>query len=402
MHGDFIFTSSSATAGHPDKLCDQISDAIVDRFLQQDAFARVSAECAVSKTILFIALRFSSRAVVDVTTVARQAIARAGYDGNGFDAKDCTIVTSITEAPADLGAGIDERTLSDADLDRIAASHQVSVFGFACTQTAALMPLPIWLAHKIARRLSAARLSRGLAYLSPDGQAQVAVEYRAGHPHRIHSVNVVAALKPQIAPNANKLRDDIAREIVEPAFRDESLRPDRSTALFINAGGPVLIGGPEVHSGLTGRKTGMDTYGEYARHSGAALSGKDPGRIDRIGAYIARYAAKNIVAAGLAEECEVQISYSIGQAQPVSVRVDTFGTGRLSEADIAARLKRAIDFRVGAIVARFKLRELPAQIKAGFFTRLAAYGQVGRMDIGLPWEMVDCAADMAGADARRA
>lgn len=395
MKKDFMFTSESVTEGHPDKLCDQISDAILDRFLQQDPYSGVITECAVSTAIIFIATRFASRATVDVPTIARQVINQVGYDQPGFNGKTCSIVTSLKELPAEERRTFNEKELSEADLDRIAVKNQVTVFGFACDQTPAFMPLPIWLAHRLARRLTSVRHQKILPYLAPDGKTQVGIEYRNRRPYRIHSITVVGsqeAVESAGGPTLGTLHHDLKEAVVDFVFQDEAIRPDEQTRIFINPDGPFIIGGPSVHSGLTGRKNAIDTYGEYARHSGAALSGKDPTRIDRVGAYAARYAAKNVVAAGLAVECEVQLSYSIGLSRPVSVQVETFGTGALPDEDIAALLIHHFDFRLAGILRQFNLRFLPSQVKGGFYRKIAAYGHVGRMDIGLPWEVTDKAA----------
>lgn len=388
MKKDFMFTSESVTEGHPDKLCDQISDAIVDHFLQKDPCSRVIAECAVSTAIVFIAARFSSAESIDFSNIARQVISQVGYDQNTFNAKTCSVLTSLKELPAEK-CSFDEKTLDDKAIDRITVKNQVNVFGFACNQTSALMPLPIWLARKLSRRLASARLQKILTYLSPDGKTQVGIEYRNRKPKRIHSITVIASQNQEDTPNLKQLRDEIRQAVIEPVFLDEEVQPDANTRIFVNPDGPFIIGGPSVHSGLTGRKNAIDTYGEYSRHSGAALSGKDPMRIDRVGAYAARYAAKNVVVAGLADECEVQLSYSIGLARPVSIQVETFGTGKISDEAIAALVEQHFDFRLAAIVKQFSLRHLPSIVKGGFYRKLAAYGHVGRMDIGLPWELTD-------------
>lgn len=389
-----MFTSESVTEGHPDKLCDQISDAIVDHFLQQDPYARVVAECAVATAILFIAARFASPIHADFSGIARKVIQRIGYDQQAFNAKTCSILTSLREIPSDEQSYFDESKLTDEAIERIVVKNQVTVFGFACNQTAALMPLPIWLAHRLARRLTSVRLQNILPYLAPDGKTQAGIEYRSGIPYRIYSLTVIASQKASPAqggPDMRTLAADIREAVIDPTFQDEEIKPDAKTRIFINPDGPFLTGGPAIHSGLTGKKNAIDTYGEYARHSGAALSGKDPLRIDRVGAYIARYAAKNVVAAGLAEECEVQLSYSIGLAGPVSIYVETFGTGKIPDEQIAILIQRHIDFRLAAIIRRFNLRHLPSVIKGGFYQKLSAYGHVGRMDIGLPWELTDSA-----------
>jgi len=392
MKKNFIFTSESVTEGHPDKLCDQISDAIVDHFLQQDPYARVIAECAVSTAILFIAARFQSNAVVDFPHVARQVIDQIGFEGDSFNGKTCSIITSLKELPPEEYGCADERKLSDREIDAIPARNQVTVFGFACTQTPALIPLPIWLAHRIARKLTSVRLQKVLTYLAPDGKTQVGVEYRNGRPFRIHSITVIASQNRPMekgGPSLQRLRDDVKQAVIDPVFQDEEVKIDEMTRIFVNPDGSFIIGGPAVHAGLTGRKNAIDTYGEYSRHSGAALSGKDPMRIDRIGAYAARYAAKNVVAAGLADECEVQLSYSIGLSKPVSIQVETFGTGKIPDEEISNLVEKIFDFRIAAILKNFNLRFLPFIVKGGFYRKLAAYGHVGRMDIGLPWELTD-------------
>ncbi|MDR4506905.1 MAG: methionine adenosyltransferase [Candidatus Brocadiaceae bacterium] len=389
MKKDFMFTSESVTEGHPDKICDQISDAIVDRFLQQDPCSRIIAECAASTAILFIAARFHSNITVDIPNIARQVIQQIGYQEYEFNSKTCSIVTSIKELPPDTNSYFDERNLSDDEIDLISGKNQANVFGFACNQTPSLMPLPIWLAHKLARKITAVRQQKILPYLTPDGKTQVGIEYKNRRPYRIHSITVTVSQKESAKPELDRLRDDVKEAIIYPAFSDEAVRPDEKTKIFINPDGPSIIGGPSCHSGLTGRKNAIDTYGEYSRHSGAALSGKDPLRIDRTGAYAARYAAKNIVAANLADECEVQLSYATGYSKPISIQVETFGTGRLSEADILEKIKRHFDFRPAGILRKFNLRHMPSTTKEGFYRKLAAYGHVGRMDIELPWEQLD-------------
>ena len=388
MKQDFIFISESVTEGHPDKLCDQISDAVIDQFLHDDPYSRAVVECAVSTGIVFIAARYRSGAIVDIPHIARQVISQVGYDQKDFNAKTSSIMTSLNEMP-DGTALADERTLSEDAIEAVTAKNQANVFGYACNQTAAYMPLPIWLAHKLARRLSAVRMTRELPYLRPDAKTQVGVEFRNRRPARIHSITLLAAHAPTGTPKPEQLREELRAHVIVPAFFDEPLRPDENTRLFVNPDGPFNVGGPTVHSGLTGRKNAIDTYGEYSRHSSAALSGKDPLRIDRTGAYAARYAAKNVVAAGLADECEVHLSYTIGLSRPASVEVETFGTGKRPDSEITAALKAHFDFRPAGIVRQFNLRHLPALTKGGFYRKLAAYGHVGRMDIGLPWELTD-------------
>lgn len=388
-----MFTSESVTEGHPDKLCDQISDAIIDQFLRRDPFARAIAECAVSTGIVFISARFESDAIVDFTKIARQAIKQAGYEEPDFNAKTCSIITSLKELPPNKQRYLDEKKLSEAEIEQIPVQDQVTVFGFACNQTPALMPLPIWLAHQLAKRLTAVRLEKIVPYLAPDGKTQVGVEYCDRKPNRIHSITILASLdklSASDAPDCKQLQTEIRETAIDFVFQDEPIKPDQKTRIFIDFDDPFAIGGPAVHSGLTGRKNAIDTYGEYARHSGAALSGKDPTRIDRVGAYAARYAAKNIVAAGLADECEVQLSYSIGFSRPVSIQVETFGTGKISDEEITGLLEKYFDFRLAGIIRQFNLRFLPAIVKGGFYRKLAVYGHMGRIDIPLvPWEETD-------------
>ncbi len=388
MRHNCMFTSESVTPGHPDKLCDQISDAIVDRLLQQDRQARVLTECAISKAIVFLSVQFVAKRSVDFTTITRQVIDQVGYDRPPFRGHNCSILSSIEEQSPDQIQNFDEHQLEDRDIDRIPVRNQANLFGFACNQTPILLPLPIWLAHKLAQYLDKARRHQ-LPYLAPDGKTQVGVEYNHHKPHRIHSVTIEVSQNTPDLPSLKHLQADIQEVVIKPTFADEPLQPDAHTQIFINPNGPVITGGPLIHAGLTGRKNGIDTYGEYSKHSSAALSGKDPLRIDRIGAYAARYAAKNVVAAGLAEECEVHLSYSIGQAGPVSIEVETFGTGKVPEEEIIRRLSQHFDFRLAGIVQQFDLRGLPARHPDGFFRKLATFGHVGRPDLDLPWEKID-------------
>jgi S-adenosylmethionine synthetase len=386
MHNDFIHTSESVTEGHPDKLCDQISDAIIDRFLEHDFRARIVAECAVSLSVVFISARFASTFKVDFPNVARKVIRRIGYIDQEFNYKTCSILTSLKEMMPDNSWLADGDKIVEEDLDRIVVNEHVTLFGFACNQSPDLMPLPIWLAHKLARRLSEVRLNGLLPYLAPDGTTQVGVAYRNGLPSRIHTVTLNASLTDRDTVKPKRLRDDLMQAVVESVFQKESIAPDKDTRVFINVGIPLNLGGPSVHSGMTGRKTAVDTYGAFARNSGSALSGKDPLRIDRVGAYAARHTAKNIVAAGLAEQCEVMLSYSAGFPGPVSIQVDTNNTGKMPDQDLLKIVKRHFDFRLGAIVKRFRLRRLPSMFKDGFYRKLSSFGHFGRRDLDLPWE----------------
>ena len=388
MKRDFIHTSESVTEGHPDKLCDQISDAIIDRFLEHDTEARITAECAVAQSIVFIAARFASRVKVDFPNVARKVIRRIGYVDDEFSFKTCSILTSLKEMGAEYPR-LDEGATSNGDISRLLVQDQVTIFGFACNHSPTLLPLPIWLAHKLSRKLSEVRLQNVLPYLAPDGTIQVGVEYVKRAPRRIHSITINSSQKDRTYPKPERLQDDIRQAVIEAVFQDESMMPDNGTMIFINPGGALKLGGPSVHSGLTGRKNAIDTYGGYSRNSESALSGKDPMRIDRVGAYAARYAAKNVVAAGLADQCEVQLSYSIGMAGPVSVQVETMGTGKASDDKISALVEKNFDFTLGGIIKHFDLRGLPSKTKGGFYRKLAAYGHFGRADMELPWEMTD-------------
>ena len=395
MRKAYMFTSESVTMGHPDKLCDQISDAIVDHILLQDPCAKVRAESAVSSAIVFIAARFATSAKVDLPHIARKVIKRVGYDQADFNSKNASILTAPQGFPPDKEAVFNEHELSDAQIDKIPARHQVTVFGYACDQTANFMPLPIWLARQISRQLDTQREKKTLSYLTPDAKVQVGVEFRDRKPVRIHSVTIAASQHDEDNPSQKTLHDDIMDAVLKPVFENSMFKPDDKTRIFINPEGPIL-GGPSHHSGLTGRKNHVDTYGEYSRQSGNALSGKDPTRIDRVGAYAARYAAKNVVAAGLASECEVTLSYSIGLTRPVSLLVDTHGSGTIPDEDIRDILARHFDFRLAGILKDLNLRRLPQKYPLGFYQNLAAYGHFGRMDMDLPWEKIDRVEQLKG------
>lgn len=381
MRGNFVFASESVTDGHPDKLCDQISDAIVDRFLTEDPLAQVSAECAAASGILFLAVRFASFARPDIGAAARGVIAQVGYEERSFNPRDCTIIANIREMPLSVRIAEDE----DAILS-LRAKHHGTLFGYACTQSPGMIPIPIWLAHRLALTLSQAR--RQISYLLPDGQVQVGVEYQGGKPKRIQAITLIASQKEEGQPKEGTLTEDLMDKVVAQVFKDEMISPDPRTHIHINPEGPVVGGGPALHAGLTGRKTGIDTYGEYSRHSGTALSGKDPQRIDRIGAYMARLAAKTVVAAGLAEECDVALTYTIGEAAPVSVQANTFGTGAVSDDKIAQALREIFDFRLGAIIRDLRLRRLPMEKGGSFYRDLAVFGHMGRVELDAPWEQV--------------
>ena len=387
MQADFIFTSEAVTRGHPDKLCDAISDAVLGHYLRQDPLARIVAECAASTGILFVSVKHASSATVDVANTARHVIDQVGYRDGPFNARSCTVMSSMIEDPQ--GPAFDERILDDTELDRVTARDQATVTGYACDHTPCLMPLPIWLANRVVRALDEARQSGELPELAPDGKVQVGVEFRGGRPYRIHAITLVVAQRRADAPSPEQLDEGVRELVLTRAFAEEPIAPDAATSIAINPEGAVVGGGPQLHAGLTGHKGAADTYGGFARQSVSGLSGKDPSRIDRIGAYAARHAAMHVVAARLAGHCELQLSYSLGHASPVSIQVETFGTGRVPDDEIARRVQRVFDFRPGAIVRGLRLRDLPAQDPLGFFPNLSAYGHVGRPELGLPWEHLD-------------
>jgi S-adenosylmethionine synthetase len=388
MKPEFVFTSESVTEGHPDKMCDLVSDAIVGRILHQDPSASVIAECAISTGIVFVAAKLGCNASVDIPSTARQVIRLAGYDRDGFDVNACTVMTSLNEATRRERTYIKPDWMTEDQINAVVVRDQATVFGYACDHTPTLMPVPIWLAHKLARRMSAARRADVLPYLAPDAKTQVGVEFRGRRPCRVHSVSILACQMESGNPKAKQLREDLMEYVVMPTLEAGPAKADSSTRFFINPSGPVVLGGPSRHSGMTGRKSSIDTYGEFSRCSASAMSGKDPTRIDRVGAYAARYAAKNVVAAGLAAECEVQLSYCPGLPGPVSVQVETYGTQKMPESEIVDRVVRHIDFRLAGIIQQFHLQQL-AVADSRFYERLAVFGQVGRDDLDLPWEKTD-------------
>jgi len=385
-----VFTSESVTQGHPDKICDQISDAVVDAFLYLDSDAQVSAECAVATGLVFLAVNSMSSISVDPAEVARKVIREIGYtDAQGFDPENASVITSLSQrAPHGARSVVDG---ADNELDAMVASDQASVFGYACTHTPERMPLPIALAHRLARRLDEARRTKALPYLGPDGKTLVAVEFEGRRPVGLHTVviSVQTTSRRGAAGADQRLEDDIRQAVLGPVLSEMGLEFGRTTRLFVNPGGPFVVGGPRRDAGLTGRKNTVDTYGGYSRHGGGALSGKDPDHIDRLGAYAARHAASNLVAARLCAECEVHLAYAIGQAQPLTVSVQTFGTGVVPDDVLAKIVEETTDLRPAAVLQHFHLRELPAQHEGSFYTRLASYGHFGRRDIEAPWESED-------------
>ena len=380
-----LFTSESVTEGHPDKICDQVSDAILDAILAQDPNGRVACECTVTTGVVNVMGEITTECYVDIPKVVRQTVREIGYDRAkyGFDCETCAVITNIDEQSADIALGVDhslesKQTGEDA-LDN-GAGDQGMMFGYACCETGALMPLPITLANRLTRKLEQVRREKLLPYLLPDGKAQVSVEYEDGTPKRISAVVVSAQHSAEVGIDA--LRDAILEQVIFPVLPPELL--DEHTEYFINPTGRFVVGGPAGDSGLTGRKIIADTYGGMARHGGGAFSGKDPSKVDRTGAYMARYLAKNIVAAELADRCEIELAYAIGLADPVSVMVDTFGTGRVSDEKIASWLMEHIDMRPGSITSRFELRR-------PIYRRVSCGGHFGENAVGLPWEWTDIA-----------
>ncbi len=390
MITDYVFTSQSVTEGHPDRLCDTISDAIVDAFLRQDSTSRITAECALSKNVLFLAARFASEAIIDIPEIARSIIKGVGYRPEDFNSAECTVVTSHIEQ-SKTSREINFSSIEDEQINRISVSHQTTVFGYACRHSPELMPLPITLANQLARQLSKVRgHDGGMAYLSPDCTSQVGVEFTNDTPSRIDTITLIIGCDdPDSPPAFAQIEEDLRHNVINPVFRNASIKPDNLTRIIINPNGPYMRSGPSAHSGMTGRKTDSDTYGSFARHCGSALSGKGPSRIDRVGAYAARYAAKNIVAAGLAEQCEVQLSYSIGFSGPVSVYLTTKGTGVIEDHEIRKRLLRHFDFRLGAIIRDFELQELTQKYDGVFYQKLPVNGHFGANGLPLPWEKTD-------------
>jgi S-adenosylmethionine synthetase len=396
MKKNFLFTSESVTDGHPDRLCDSISDAVVDRFLQKDPYARIIAECALSKNVLFLAARFVSEINIDIPEVARSVLSRVGYDENDFDAQNCSVLTSLIRMTSEHRAIADEKELSEAELDQITSHSQATVFGFACNQTPELMPLPIVLANRLAHRLSTARIKGKIPGLSPDCTVQVGVQYENGKPTYIPGITIIAGSTQKMCIDPVMLRECLIERVISPLFTNSTVSIDDRSEIFINPQGAYPKSGPAFHSGMTGRKTAADTYGAFARHSGSALSGKDPSRIDRIGAYMARYVAKNVVAAELADECEVQLSYAIGHAAPTSIQVQTFGSGKVGDEELLKRIHDQFDFRVGSIIRDFDLRHLPGKSLEGFYQKLPVEGHFGNTTSTLPWEALDRAVDLQG------
>jgi S-adenosylmethionine synthetase len=398
----YLFTSESVTEGHPDKICDQISDTILDALLSQDERSRVAAEVVVNTGLLLITGEITSKAQVNFVDLARKKIAEIGYTDtdNGFSANSCSVLVALDEQSPDIAQGVttaqeSREEMSEDELDAIGAGDQGLMFGFACNETPEMMPLPISLAHRVSRRLTAVRKAGQLPYLRPDGKTQVTVAYEDGRPVGIDTILIstqhtatIDNITDEVAVQ-EKIKEDLWAAVVEPVFSEIDIKPDDETRFLVNPTGKFVIGGPQGDAGLTGRKIIVDTYGGYSRHGGGAFSGKDPTKVDRSAAYAARYVAKNIVAAGLADKCEVQLSYAIGVARPVSMMIETFGTAKVEEERLLELVKQHFELRPAGIIQAFNLRKLPSLRGGRFYQDVAAYGHFGRPDLELPWEQTD-------------
>ncbi|QZZ20550.1 methionine adenosyltransferase [Leptothermofonsia sichuanensis E412] len=402
MSRRYLFTSESVTEGHPDKICDQISDTILDALLNEDPASRVAAEVVVNTGLVLITGEITTKARVNYIDLVRQKVTEIGYTGadGGFCATSCAVLVALDTQSPDIAQGVNSAhetraQASNEELDRIGAGDQGIMFGFACNETPELMPLPISLAHRISRKLATVRKTGQLPYLRPDGKTQVTVLYEGDRPIGIDTILVSTQHTPTIGSISDeaavqaKIKEDLWSVVVLPVFADIDIKPDNNTRFLVNPTGKFVVGGPQGDAGLTGRKIIVDTYGGYSRHGGGAFSGKDPTKVDRSAAYACRYVAKNIVAAGLADKCEVQLSYAIGVARPVSIMVDTFGTGKIADERILELIQQHFELRPAGIIQAFNLRHLPAERGGRFYQDVAAYGHFGRTDLELPWEQTD-------------
>ncbi len=412
MSRRYLFTSESVTEGHPDKICDQISDTILDALLAQDPYSRVAAEVVVNTGLVLITGEITTKAIVNYIDLARAKIAEIGYTNadNGFSASSASVLIALDQQSPDIAQGVntakENRDDSTDIFDQTGAGDQGIMFGYACNETPELMPLPISLSHRVARRLATVRKNGDLPYLRPDGKTQITVEYKNGIPIGIDTILIstqhdatIGDITDDIGVQA-KIKADLWTSVVLPVFADLDVKPDDKTHFLVNPTGKFVIGGPQGDAGLTGRKIIVDTYGGYSRHGGGAFSGKDPTKVDRSAAYACRHVAKNIVAAGLAAKCEVQLSYAIGVAHPVSILVETFGTGKISDDQLFELIEEYFELRPEGILAAFNLRNLPKERNGRFYQDVAAYGHFGRADLDLPWEKTDKADTLKAAAAK--
>lgn len=390
----YLFTSESVTEGHPDKMCDQVSDAVLDACLAEDPRSRVACETATKTGFILVMGEITTRTNLDFDQLVRNVVNDIGYDnsGKGFDGTTCGVQVAIAKQSGDIAMGVDKALeaksgeMSEAEIEALGAGDQGMMFGYACNETPTLMPMPIYLAHKLARRLTETRKNNALPWLRPDGKSQVTIEYNHGKPKRVDTVLVSTQHSPEVSHN--EIREGLLEHVIMPTLPKEMV--DENMKIFVNPTGRFVIGGPMGDSGLTGRKIIVDTYGGMGRHGGGCFSGKDPTKVDRSAAYAARWVAKNVVAAGLAERCEIQVAYAIGVAHPLSINVETFGTGLIADEKIAELILANFDLRPGAIIRDLDLRK-------PIYRKIAAYGHFGRDDLDLTWERTDRAAGLRAA-----
>jgi S-adenosylmethionine synthetase len=391
-----LFTSESVTEGHPDKMADQISDAVLDAILEKDPKGRVACETLLTNGICFVAGEITTEAYVDIAAIARGVIRDIGYTGNGcgFDHETSGVTVAIKEQSSDIAMGVDSfesdkgGKIVKEDLENLGAGDQGLMFGYASDETPELMPLPIVLSHRLCQKLAEVRKNQTVKGLRPDGKSQVTIEYEDDKPVRVHTV--LLAAQHEESKNATTLKKELTEKVIKPVLAEYGYKIDSKTKIYVNTTGKFVIGGPQGDTGLTGRKIIVDTYGGMARHGGGALSGKDPSKVDRSGCYAARWVAKNVVAAGLASKCEVQIAYAIGIPEPLSVSVNTFGTGKISDEEIVNRVNIVFDLRPGMIIKKLDLRR-------PIYRQVASYGHLGRKDLKLPWEKTDKAKELKNA-----